>query len=121
MRWTAIPLVLLLLTLLAAAPALARSKPILRSERALHGIRQLAAEACEGKCESWSIRDCQRHGPRAIGCGFLGRLPEGELCRARLSASLLLGLEGGSFFGLGASSSESGCPSRLFVPPGAPE
>lgn len=99
----------------------AGAAPYLRFERGIKAIRRYAAENCAERCTSWVIKNCRRRGPRSVGCSFVGRLPEGEKCPARLSAFLLPEKQGGSTLGVAASFNLKSCPSELFVPPGARE
>lgn len=95
--------------------------PVLRHDRALNAIRNYAKNVCKGRCESWKLSHCRRHGPSEFRCHFTGRLPEGETCHAEVAAFLLRAVGGKvTPFGLRAGFNEESCPSGLFAPEGAP-
>jgi hypothetical protein len=104
---------------LGTSAVVARPAPYLRFDRGVHAARSFAAEICAERCISWTLTKCRRFAPRNVGCRFLGRLPEDEICRAKINAFLLLDKQGGSTLGVSGSFNVKTCPAELGKPPGA--
>lgn len=102
---------------LGACLGIARAAPHLRFDRGVHAARSYAAEICAKRCTSWTLTKCQRFTARNVGCSFVGRLLEEDICKAKINAFLLPNKQGGSTLGVSGSFNAKSCPAELGKPP----